>query len=73
MGGCCIVWMEVWKSPVGVPRISKEGSVSSIPVRGWEWRGWSKTWCLLERPRTAWGAEWAHHLQPLSWVLPRIA
>lgn len=24
MGGCFTVWMEVWKSPVGVPSIARE-------------------------------------------------
>lgn len=65
-----------WKS--GSPRwavcsISKGGSVSLAPVRGWEWCRWSKTQCLLEWPQAVWGVEWAHDPQPESWVLPRIA
>lgn len=32
MGGCCTVWMAIWKFQVGVPSISKEGSVSLVPV-----------------------------------------
>lgn len=31
MVGCFTVWMEVCKSPVGVPSISQGGGVSSIP------------------------------------------
>lgn len=44
------MWMEVWKSQVGVPSSSKGGSVSLVPVRGWEWRGWSETRFILEWP-----------------------
>lgn len=32
MGGCCTVWMAIWKFQVGFPSISKEGSVSLVPV-----------------------------------------